>query len=221
MNNVYHSHDSSPTTRLNLKKLLLSRHISYPVHNLRPSFHCYALEDCYHSESDVVKCGNAIVGTFPVMFTACVSTLALSPVEKFTNSWPGLLITRTRIWFKFIWKGNKMTCNWVSDGIWSPNWEVRQLGSQAGVVNINHAFHLYCKCCMWIEFQSISTWLRGFSPGTPVSSLLKLTPSLIHLAVVLCSKVTHGPYSGCQGRLSMLSVRPCLSCVVAVLCDGD
>ena len=31
------------------------------------------------------------------------------------------------------------------------------LGSQAGVVNINHAFHLYCKCCMWIEFQSIST----------------------------------------------------------------
>ena len=38
---------------------------------------------------------------------------------------------------------------------------------------INHAFHLYYKCCMWIEFQSISTWLRGFSPGTPVSSLRK------------------------------------------------
>ena len=47
-------------------------------------------------------------------------------------------------------------------------------GSQAGVVNINHAFHLYYKCCMWIEFQSISTWLRGFSLGTPVSSLLKI-----------------------------------------------
>ena len=30
------------------------------------------------------------------------------------------------------------------------------LGSQAGVVDINHAFHLYYKCCMWIEFQSIS-----------------------------------------------------------------
>ena len=30
------------------------------------------------------------------------------------------------------------------------------------------------KCCMWIEFQSISTWLWGFSPGTPVSSLLKI-----------------------------------------------
>ena len=22
------------------------------------------------------------------------------------------------------------------------------------------------QCCMWIEFQSISTWLRGFPPGT-------------------------------------------------------
>ena len=30
-------------------------------------------------------------------------------------------------------------------------------GSQAGVADINHAFHLYYKCCMWIEFQSIST----------------------------------------------------------------
>ena len=48
------------------------------------------------------------------------------------------------------------------------------LGSQAGVADINHAFHLYYKCCMWIEFQSISTLLRGFSPGTPVSSLLKI-----------------------------------------------
>ena len=26
------------------------------------------------------------------------------------------------------------------------------LGSQAGVVDIKHAFHLYYKCCMWIEF---------------------------------------------------------------------
>ena len=30
------------------------------------------------------------------------------------------------------------------------------------------------QCCMWIEFQSILTWLRGFSPGTPVSSLCKI-----------------------------------------------
>ena len=46
-------------------------------------------------------------------------------------------------------------------------------GSQAGVVDVIHAFHLYYKCCMWIELQLISTWLRGFSPGTPVSCLLK------------------------------------------------
>ena len=45
------------------------------------------------------------------------------------------------------------------------------LGSRAGVVNINHAFHLHYKFCMWIEFQSISKWLWGFSPGTLVSSL--------------------------------------------------
>ena len=59
---------------------------------------------------------------------------------------------------------------------WLKNWReiFSQFGSQAGVVDINHAFHLYNKCCMWIEFQSISTWLRGFSPGTPVSSLLKI-----------------------------------------------
>ena len=52
-------------------------------------------------------------------------------------------------------------------------WLSCNLGSQAGVLNINHAFHLHYKC-MWIEFQSISTWLRGFPPGTPVSSLLKI-----------------------------------------------
>ena len=28
------------------------------------------------------------------------------------------------------------------------------------------------QCCMWIEFQSISTWLRQFPPGTQVSSLI-------------------------------------------------
>jgi len=45
-------------------------------------------------------------------------------------------------------------------------------------VDINNAFHLYYKCCMWIEFQSISTWLRGFPTGTPVPPFSKLTPSL-------------------------------------------
>ena len=63
---------------------------------------------------------------------------------------------------------------WMGDHLDKIPRAVLPSGSQAGVVNINHAFHLYCKCCMWIEFQSISTWLRGFSPGTPVSSLLKI-----------------------------------------------
>ena len=27
------------------------------------------------------------------------------------------------------------------------------MGSQAGVVDIKHASHLYYKCCMWAEFQ--------------------------------------------------------------------
>ena len=84
-------------------------------------------------------------------------------------------------------------------------------GSQAGVVDINHAFHLYYKCCMWIEFQSISTWPHGFSPRTLVSSPSKLTPSLIHLAVVLCCfEVKYGLCSGAE-RLTgntAPSVRP-------------
>ena len=37
-------------------------------------------------------------------------------------------------------------------------------------MDINYAFHLHYKCCMWIEFQS----QPDFSPGTPVSSLLKI-----------------------------------------------
>ena len=63
----------------------------------------------------------------------------------------------------------RLISRWVT--IWT-NYPVLYnfLGSHAGVVNTNHAFHLYVKYCMWIEFQSISTWLRGFSPGTPVSS---------------------------------------------------
>ena len=53
------------------------------------------------------------------------------------------------------------------------------MGSQAGIVDINRAVHLDYKCCMWIEFQSISTCLRGFSLATPVSSLLKIdSPSV-------------------------------------------
>ena len=58
-----------------------------------------------------------------------------------------------------------------------PGWEtiwISLLGNQAGVVDISHGFHLYHKCCMRIDFQSISTWLRRFPPGTQISSLLKI-----------------------------------------------
>ena len=68
------------------------------------------------------------------------------------------------------WTG--LISGWVTIGIKYP--VLYCLGSQAGVMDINHAFHLYYKCCMWTEFQSISTWFRGFSPGTQVSSLLKI-----------------------------------------------
>ena len=49
-----------------------------------------------------------------------------------------------------------------------------------------HSGHQSClppllQCCLWIEFQSISTWLWGFFPGTRVSSLLKID-SLIKFA---------------------------------------
>ena len=85
-------------------------------------------------------------------------------------------------------------------------------GGQAGVVDINHAFLLYYKCCMWIEFRSILTWLRGFSPGTPVSSLFKkLTSSLIHQPVVLCCfEVIYGLCSGAERLTGSTapSVRP-------------
>ena len=60
--------------------------------------------------------------------------------------------------------------------------------------------------------------------------LVLFSASRVSLQVLLFSSLTknqhtadstHGPYSGCQRRHCKLSVRPSLSCVVAVLCDGD
>ena len=51
------------------------------------------------------------------------------------------------------WTG--LISGWVTIGIKYP--VLYCLGSQAGEVDINHAFHLYYKCCMWVESQSIST----------------------------------------------------------------
>ena len=51
-------------------------------------------------------------------------------------------------------------------------------------------------CCFFSGFF-------GFPPST------KTNIQLIPAGCKLCSKVTHGPYSGCQRRQCMLSVRPC------------
>ena len=78
---------------------------------------------------------------------------------------------RTKHWFppvhqvKPCWTG--LLSGWVT--IWIKYPVLYFLGSQAGVVNINHVFYLYYKYCMWIEFQSISTWLR-FPPSTKINS---------------------------------------------------
>ena len=49
-------------------------------------------------------------------------------------------------------------------------------------------------------------FFSGFS-GFPPSAKTSIQP--IPAGCKLCSKVTHGPYSGCQRRHCMLSVRPC------------
>ena len=68
-------------------------------------------------------------------------------VEKTLLSWPQRSLS---------FRGKALVINAFA---LSRIWYVASLvvGSQAGVVDINHAFHLYYKCCMWIEFQSIST----------------------------------------------------------------
>ena len=91
--------------------------------------------------------------------------------------------TRVKVWenSKKLWKHSPAVCVCTAFLV-LPNLHLcfyNSKGSQAGVVDIDHAFHLYYKCYMWIEFQSILTWLRGFSLGTPVSSLLKIDPQSI------------------------------------------
>ena len=56
------------------------------------------------------------------------------------------------------------------------NWEnpvLYSFGSQAGVLLINHVSPLY-NHCVWVGFQSISIWLRGFFfPSALISSIIK------------------------------------------------
>ena len=46
----------------------------------------------------------------------------------------------------------------------------REVGKSGWRSGHQSTFHLYYKCCMWTEFQSISTCLRGLPPGTPAKS---------------------------------------------------
>ena len=64
-------------------------------------------------------------------------------------------------------------------------------GSQAGVVDINHAFHL-----CGLSFSRSQPDFEGFLRALRFPPSSKLTSSLIHLAVVLCSDVIYGSCSG-------------------------
>ena len=57
----------------------------------------------------------------------------------------------------------------------------------------------------WFSYllQGFFSRFSGFPPLAETS--MQLIPS----GCDLCSKVTHGPHSGCQGGFCMLSVRPC------------
>ena len=76
---------------------------------------------------------------------------------------------------------------WVKPGLYAS-------GNQALVFHNSHL----CDST-WANFLSILYWLKGLSPGFPVF----LPPqnrlaAKIHLAVVLCSEIIHGRYSGSQ-----------------------
>ena len=57
----------------------------------------------------------------------------------------------------------------------NPSLNLKVTWTQAGVVVINYASHLYYsyKCSMLADFQSISIRFQEFSLGIPVSSLIK------------------------------------------------
>jgi len=61
-----------------------------------------------------------------------------------------------------------------------------------------------------LSFSRSQPDCEGFLPTPPVSPSSKSTPSLIHLAVVLCSEVIHGSCSGAEGLAGSTapSVRP-------------
>ena len=77
--------------------------ISYPVHNLSPSFHRYALKDGYHSYCNVIKSRDAVVRTDPVS-TAVEAFITFSPAKYLSNSLKWSLITWSGILFHWTCK---------------------------------------------------------------------------------------------------------------------
>ena len=66
------------------------------------------------------------------------------------------------------------------------------------------------------EFQSIAIWLSKFFLRVLIfSSFIKVTPSLLHWLVLLCSWITHGPYGSSLRHLTF-AFQP-ESCHVAIL----
>ena len=77
--------------------------------------------------------------------------------------------------------GTGLITVWVA--FWVFSHAVLLAGSEAGVVVINHASHLYCKCCMWAEFFS---WSQPDFQG--FRRVLRFPPS---------SKSTHSVLASC------------------------
>ena len=71
---------------------------------------------------------------------------------------------------------------WIGDHLDKIPSVLYSLGSQAGIVDINHAFHLYYNVVCGLSFSQSQPDFEGFlrAPRFPPSA--KLTPSLIQYA---------------------------------------
>ena len=76
------------------------------------------------------------------------------------------------------WTG--LISGWVTISIKYP--VLYSLGSQAGVVDINHAFHLYCNVVCGSSFSQSQPDFEGFLRALRFPPSAKLTPSLIQYA---------------------------------------
>ena len=84
------------------------------------------------------------------------------------------------------------------------------LESQAGVVDINHAFPSATNVVCGLSFSRSQPDFEGFFRALRFLPSSKSTPSLIRVAVVLCSEVIHGSCSGAErlAGCTAPSIRP-------------